>query len=64
MKNTYYKGYFVTTEENNSRIYKNDELVGCTTSDVKYDEENTPIYNSEAKAKARIDNGRVNILKA
>ncbi len=61
---TLYKGYLITTEKHNSSIYKNDVLIGCVTSDVKYNENNMPIYNSEDKAKKRIDSGSINLLQS
>lgn len=51
-----YKGYTLETVNGSTYIYKGSELMGCTHSDLKLD-------NSVEKAKVRIDNGKVNMIK-
>ena len=63
MKELSYKNYTIQTIKSSSYIYnKGGELMGCTISDVNYDENDKPIYNSEDKARQRIDKGVVNLL--
>lgn len=50
-----YKGYKIEVCENESYIYLNGALMGCTYTD---DNKN----NSEEKAKKRIDNNKINLL--
>ena len=53
---TIYKSYTIETINGSTYIYKNNTLMGCTHSDLK-------LNNSEDKAKIRIDNNKVNLLK-
>jgi len=50
-----YKGYTLQTVNGSTYIYKDNELKGCTHSDLRLD-------NSEDKAKIRIDSGKLKLI--
>ncbi len=50
-----YKGYTLETINGSTYIYKDNDLKGCTHSDLK-------LNNSEEKAKIRIDKGKVKLI--